>query len=51
MTIHSVKKVPGIDHSKNLLKEVITNLFDAKLAHSARCCQFISTVFRDFSNG
>ena len=30
--IHSVKKVPGIDHSKSLLKEIVKNLFDANLA-------------------
>ena len=31
--IHSVKKVPGIDHSKSPLKEnFVKNLFDAKLA-------------------
>ena len=30
--IHSVKKVPGIDHSKSPLKEIIKNLFDDKLA-------------------
>ena len=71
LDIHSVKKVPRIDHSKSALKEIAKNLFDAKLAplssiptwsssaarsviyfvHSARCCQFISSVFRDFSNG
>ena len=32
MTIHFVKKVPGIDHSKSPLKEILKNLFDAKLA-------------------
>ena len=30
--IHSVKKVPGIDHSKSPLKEIVKNLFDDKLA-------------------
>ena len=30
--IHSVKKVPGINHSKIPLKEIVRNLFDAKLA-------------------
>ena len=30
--VHSVKKVPGIDHSKSPLKEIVKNLFDAKLA-------------------
>ena len=30
--IHSVKKVPGIDHSKSPLKEIVKKLFDAKLA-------------------
>ena len=30
--IHSVKKVPGIDHSKSSLKEIVKNRFDAKLA-------------------
>ena len=29
--INSVKKVPGIDHSKAPLKEIVKNLFDAKL--------------------
>ena len=29
--IHSVKKVPIVDHSKSLLKEIVKNLFDAKL--------------------
>ena len=32
VSIHSVKKVPGIDHSKSSLKEIAKNLFDAKLA-------------------
>ena len=31
MGIHSVKKVPGIDHSKSPLKEIVKNLFDPKL--------------------
>ena len=31
LIIHSVKKVPGIDYSKSLLKEIVKNLFDAKL--------------------
>ena len=30
--VHYVKKVPGIDHSKSLLKEIVKNLFNAKLA-------------------
>ena len=30
--IHSVKKVPGIDHSKSPLKKIGTIFFDAKLA-------------------
>ena len=30
--IHSVQKVPRIDHSKRLFKEIIKNVFDAKLA-------------------
>ena len=30
--IRSVKKVPGIDHSKSPLKEMVKNLFHAKLA-------------------
>ena len=30
--VHSIKKVPGIDHSKSLLKKIVKNLFDAKLA-------------------
>ena len=32
MGIHSVEKVRGIDLSKNQLKEIVKNLFDAKLA-------------------
>ena len=67
--LHSVKKVPGIDHSKSPLKEIVKNLFDAKLvplssiltrtssaifhlvSSQSWCCQFISSVFRDFFNG
>ena len=30
--IHSVKKIPGIDHSKSPLKEIVKNLFGAKFA-------------------
>ena len=30
--IHSIKKIPGIGHSKSPLKEIVKNLFDAKLA-------------------
>ena len=30
-TVHFVKKVPGIDHSKSPLKEIVKNLLDAKL--------------------
>ena len=30
--MHPVKKVPGIDHSKSSLEEIVKNLFDAKLA-------------------
>ena len=31
-SLHSVKKVPGINHSKSPLKEIVKNLSDAKLA-------------------
>ena len=30
--VHSVKKIPGIDHSKSPLKDIVKNIFDAKLA-------------------
>ena len=30
--VHAVKKVPGIDHSKSPIKEIVKNIFDAKLA-------------------
>ena len=30
--VHSVKKLPRIDHSKSPLKEIVKNRFDAKLA-------------------
>ena len=29
LNVHSVKKVPGIDHSKSPLKEIVKNLFSA----------------------
>ena len=32
LDIHSVKKVPGIDHSESPLEEIVKNLLDAKLA-------------------
>ena len=31
-SVHSVKKVPGIDNSKSRLKEIVRHLFEATLA-------------------
>ena len=42
--LHSVKKVPGIDHSKSPLKEIVKNLFDAKLAPLSSILAWISSA-------
>ena len=50
---HSVKKVPGNDHSKSPHKEIVKNLFDAKLAplssiltwSSSAICHLVCSVF------
>ena len=62
--IHSVGKVPGIDHSKSPLKETVKNFFDAKLtplpsiltwSSSAIChlvcsqCSMLSVYLKCFS--
>ena len=51
--VHSVKKVPGIDHSKSPLKEIVKSLFDAKLAplssiltwSSGAICHLVSSQY------
>ena len=42
--IHSVKKVPGIDHSKSPLEEIVKKLFDAKLTLQSSVLTWSSSV-------
>ena len=42
--IYSVKKVPGIDHSKSLLKEIVKNFFEVKLAPLSSILMWSSSV-------
>ena len=48
--IHSVKKVPGVDHSKSPLKVIVKNLSVAKLAPlcSSAICRFCLVCFAIF---
>ena len=43
--IHSVKKVPGIDHSKSPLKEIDKNLFDVKLTPLSSIRDLLFSLF------
>ena len=45
LKIHSVKKVPGIDHSKSPVKDIVKNLFDAKFAPLSSILTWSSSTF------
>ena len=46
--MHSVKKVPGIDHSKSSLKQIVKILFDARLAPLSSILTWRSSAIRQF---